>query len=133
MMTDDPAELSPLEKAVEAIERITEPLRPGVIRSILQALLAEHDAERWRPIAEAPRDGNPIWVCLHPRIYPDLRPGREDLDRWNGLQVPLRHPGIASDGFDIGWSIAAPVGHGGFPDDWIIGWREMPPLPEPPR
>lgn len=42
--------------------------------------------------------------------------------RWRGLEVPLRHPGVAEDGFDVGWNIAAPVGHGGFPDEWIAGW-----------
>lgn len=34
---------------------------------------------------------------------------------------------LADDGFDIGWSFAAPVGHGGFPDEWIVGWMPLPP------
>lgn len=83
----------------------------------------------WQPIESAPRDGTPVWVVFHPSIYPGLRPEREDLERWNGLQACLRHPGVAHDGFDIGWNMAAPVGQGGFPDAWIIGWM---PLPAPP-
>ncbi len=83
----------------------------------------------WQDISTAPKGGTAIWAVLHPSIYPTLLPGRPDLERWNGLQVPLRHPGIADDGFDVGWNIAAPVGRGGFPDEWIVGWQ---PLPAPP-
>ena len=84
----------------------------------------------WKPIESAPKDRSTIWAILHPAIYPDLCPTRDDLECWNGVQVPLRHPGLADDGFDIGWGIAAPVGHGGFPDDWIVGWQPLPPPPE---
>jgi hypothetical protein len=80
----------------------------------------------WRPISEAPKDGTVIWAVLRRDLSAD---GRDDLEVWNGRQVPLRHPGVAPDGFDYGWNIAAPVGHGGFPDRWIAGWM---PLPEPP-
>lgn len=83
----------------------------------------------WRDMSSAPRDGTAIWVALRPDIYPKLRPARDDLEPWNGLQLPMRHRGLAPDGFDIGWQVAAPVGHGGFPDEWMIGWI---PLPEPP-
>lgn len=94
----------------------------------LAAFLREA-AEGWRDIASAPKDGTIIWAKFRDDIYPTLRPERDDLTRWNGVQVPLHHPGVAADGFDIGWGVAAPVGHGGFPDEWIEGWR---PLPTPP-
>lgn len=109
--------------------------------SILEALEAAHPADHarpgregdWHPIESAPKDGTIIWAAFHPRIFPDVRPQREDLERWNGVQVPVRHPGIVPghDGqpFDMGWNVAAPVGNGGFPDEWIVGWR---PLPIPP-
>lgn len=80
----------------------------------------------WLPIETAPKDGTIIWAALRRDLSRD---GREDLARWNGVQVPLRHPGLASDGFDMGWNVAAPVGAGGFPDRWIAGWM---PLPTPP-
>jgi hypothetical protein len=85
--------------------------------------------DAWRPIAEAKKDGSIIWAVFRDDIYPTIRPGRKDLERWNGIQVSLRHPGLAEDGFDIGWSVAAPVGNGGLPDEWIAGWL---PLPAPP-
>lgn len=89
----------------------------------------------WRRIDDpehpALKDGKTIiWAALHADIYPRIEPDREDLKRWNGLQVPLRHPGLCEDGLDIGWGVAAPVGHGGLPDEWIAGYM---PLPEPPR
>lgn len=87
----------------------------------------------WQKIETAPKDLTPIWAALHPDIFPRLCPDRPDLVRWNGIQVPLRHPGVyEKDGrsWDHGWNIAAPVGNGGFPDEWIAGWM---PLPDPPN
>ena len=37
----------------------------------------------------------------------------------------MSHPGIPEDGFDIGWGVAAPVGYGGLPDDWFVGWKPI--------
>jgi hypothetical protein len=79
----------------------------------------------WQPIETAPKDGTRILVALK---NPIPRPGRDDLRPWDGLQLVVRHPGIADS--DLGWNVAAPVGHGGFPDDWMAGWM---PLPEPPK
>lgn len=87
----------------------------------------------WKPIETAPKDGTVIWAAFRSDIFPTLRPQRDDLEIWNGLQVPLRHPGLAKDGFDLGWNIAAPVGRGGFPDEWIAGWMPLPSPPEPTR
>jgi len=100
-------------------------------RDLLAALSTAGKAieDDWRTIDSAPKDGTTIWAVLRADIYPGLHPLRDDLERWNGLQLPLRHPGIAADGFDIGWNIAAPVGHGGIPDGWIAGWRSLPPAP----
>lgn len=90
-------------------------------------------AADWQPIETARKDGTPIWAALHNDIYPRVQPGRNDLEVWNGTQIPLRHPGVYEhDGetWDHGWNVAAPVGHGGIPDDWIAGWM---PLPEGPK
>ena len=78
----------------------------------------------WRPISEAPKDRTVIWAKLRDDIGIDLEEGhyKNDLARWRGLEVPIKHPGVEDDGFDIGWGIAAPVGQGGFPDNWIAGW-----------
>ena len=82
-------------------------------------------ADMWQPIATAPKDGTHILAIMK---NPIPRPNRDDLRLWDGLQVVVRHPGLC-EGFDIGWNVAAPVGHGGFPDDWFDGWM---PLSAPP-
>lgn len=91
----------------------------GLARTAIAALEA---IDGWRGIAEAKKDGKPILIKLKspiPRILERDRP-------WDGLVFVGRHPGLSDDGFDIGWNFAAPVGMGGFPDDWIEGWREIP-------
>lgn len=93
--------------------------------------LAELEAENaWRPIGEARKDRTVYWTKIHDDLYPSIRPERPDLERWNGVQIPIRHSGVADDGFDVGWTLAAPVGQGGFPDEWFVGFR---PLPSPPK
>lgn len=90
-----------------------------------QAALEAADAAAWMPMSDAPRGRTDILAKTRPDIYP------EDHIRssWNNLSVVIRHEGIINDDFDIGWSVAAPVGYGGMPDEWFVGWR---PLPKPP-
>ena len=76
----------------------------------------------WRPMAEASKDRKPILLKFVDKLEYE---GRPDLARWNGLMIVGRHPGLADDGFDIGWNFAAPVGMGGFPDEWFEGWRSL--------
>lgn len=90
---------------------------------LIAAALREQDA--WLPIETAPKDGTRILAILKNPI-PKLR---EDLRAWDGIPFVARHPGLADNGFDIGWNFAAPVGSGGFPDEWIAGWRPLPPPP----
>ena len=100
--------------------------------AILAALSsAGIDCEGWRTIESAKKDRTVIWAALHPDIYPRIEPERKDLERWNGVQICLQHPGVyEKDGraWDHGWWVAAPVGNGGIPDEWIAGWRPLPPL-----
>jgi len=79
------------------------------------------------PISEAKKDGTIIWAVLRTDIYPVLT-SREDARAWNGVQIPLKHNGLyEKDGkvYDFGWNVAAPVGHGGIPDEWIVGWCHL--------
>lgn len=88
----------------------------------------------WLPINTAQKNGKPIWAILRPDIYPAMRPTRDDLEALNGIQLPLRHPGIyEQDGetWDHGWNVAGPFGYGGIPDEWIAGWQPLPPPPAP--
>ncbi len=88
------------------------------IRFALAALPEGRDG--WLDISSAPKDGSTIWAALRSDLSEVLK---LPYDIWDGQQVPLRHPGLTD---DIGWNIAAPVGHGGFPDEWIAGWRPLP-------
>lgn len=81
------------------------------------------DQVEGKPIAAAPKDGSRILVRLK---NPLPVQGRDDLEYWHGVPFVARHPGVSEDGFDIGWGFAAPVGQGGFPDDWIECWWPLP-------
>ncbi|MFT9323550.1 MAG: hypothetical protein ABF537_05225 [Acetobacter sp.] len=76
-------------------------------------------------MSEAPKDRTPILAKMRSDIYPES----SNRSGWNGRHVVIRHEGILDDGFDMGWSVAAPVGYGGMPDEWFLGWQ---PLPAPP-
>lgn len=75
----------------------------------------------WKPMEQARKDNTAVLLLLKNPIPSD----REDLRRWDGIRFVGRHPGLADDGFDIGWNFAAPVGHGGFPDEWFVGWKPL--------
>lgn len=87
--------------------------------ALLNAEIAKH---QWKPIEEAPKDGTIIWAKFRNDIYQTICPDRKDLERWNGVQVPLKFDGMY-------WGVAAPVGMGGFPDEWIEGWVNTPEAP----
>ena len=98
--------------------------RPELMAMLNAAPRTLHD-ERvmpWRPMAVASKDRTPILLKFVDKLEYE---GRPDLARWNGLMIVGRHPGLADDGFDTGWNFAAPVGMGGFPDEWFEGWRSL--------
>lgn len=77
-----------------------------------------------RPMNEAPKDGTAILA----RIRDDLDAWRPERAPWReaGIFVVVRHPGLAEDGFDIGWNLAGPFGNGGWTDEWFTGWWPLP-------
>lgn len=115
-MSDLPSKADLIIATCQAGQAIGVHLTEGEATAILDAILPL--VMRGRPIAEAPKDKTPILA----RFKDHLRDNRPDLDPWRGITVVIRHPGVMEDGFDIGWNMAAPVGHGGFPDDWIECW-----------
>ena len=99
-------------------------------RLFTEAAACIREMVEWRPMFEAPKDRTPILA----RIYDDLFPrvvgeARDDLERWNGQRVVVHHPGLCEDGYDLGWSVSAPVGFGIGRDDWFSGWLPLPPAP----
>jgi hypothetical protein len=82
----------------------------------------------WRDISTAPKDGTRILVYLKDPLPVT---GRDDLEHWHGIPFVARHWGLTEGGFDIGWQFAAPVGQGGFPDEWMAGWMPLPAPPHP--
>jgi hypothetical protein len=94
---------------------------PENLRDAIATALREQ--ETWWPIDDpehpAPRDGTPILV----RLKDPIPNARDDLRRWDGASFVARNR-------DDLWCFAAPVGQGGFPDEWIAGWRSLPPPPQ---
>lgn len=87
------------------------------------------DADKgWQPIETAKKNGKSILL----KVRDDICAIRDNqgLKRWAGIIFVGRHPGLTDNGFDIGWNMAAPVGHGGFPDEWFEGWMPLPDKPQ---
>ena len=125
-MTDPMELVGRLEKRVAYDKAHYPPVDP----LFTEAAACIREMVEWRPMFEAPKDRTPILA----RIYDDLFPrvvgeARDDLERWNGQRVVVHHPGLCEDGYDLGWSVSAPVGFGIGRDDWFSGWLPLPPAP----
>lgn len=72
------------------------------------------------PMSSAPRDRTPILV----KFKDNLQSIRDDLEPWNNVWCVMYWP-HCDDEFKPGWSIAAPVGYGGFSDNYLLGWRSL--------
>ncbi|NSL93873.1 hypothetical protein [Acetobacter syzygii] len=92
---------------------------------MVSLILAAADAAAWRPMSEAPKDRTDILAKTRPDVFPESN----HRSGWNSRNVVIRHDGIVNDDFDMGWSVSAPVGYGGIPDDWFLGWQ---PISNPP-
>ncbi len=76
-----------------------------------------------RPMREAPKDGTPVLVKIKDDLSPwGIEPGSfGGTDRFAGLHAVMRSRGDIME-----WGFAAPVGRGGFPDEWLDGWWPLP-------
>jgi hypothetical protein len=128
-MTDSHSTAELVERTAGQLEQAYGPSTADEFRAeaaaLLDCLQQQDRLSQWQPIETAPRDGSPVILLLRDDIYPVLRPEREDLKPWNGIAAVMRSRGDVS-----AWCFAAPVGQGGFPDEWMVGWQ---PLPETPR
>lgn len=84
----------------------------------------------WNPMDSAPKNENindsfkkrsAVIVKFRDDIYPNLKPERKDLEVWNGLVAVMYYAGQYSE-----WCFAAPVGMGGFSDEYFEGWLPIP-------
>lgn len=95
----------------------------------LRAEVARLRAERGplRPMSEAPKDRTPVIARIREDlldVYPHY--GFRSGDSYPGIYVVVRHPGVVEGGFDPGWSLAGPFGHGLGEDDCFAGWLPLP-------
>jgi hypothetical protein len=89
---------------------------------------AQSQSDGWLPIETAPKDGPPVLL----KFKDDLSGFGRDLEQWQGRAFVGRHSGFTrTTNYDLGWRFAAPVGEGGFPDEWLEGWRALPAPPSP--
>jgi hypothetical protein len=85
------------------------------------------DAMWTRPADDAERDT--IWRAIEtaPRMVPVLVKLKADLPSDHAKRFQnVTFVGFRSDHDLTGWVFAAPVGCGGFPDDWMVGWAPLP-------
>ena len=82
-----------------------------------------------RPMSEAPKDRTPILARIRADLataFPHYGFTDSGASRHAGLYVVIRHPGLADDGFDVGWGLAGPFGIGLGGDEVFEGWWPLP-------
>ena len=92
------------------------------------ALGAVAGALPWRSMDSAPRDGTVIWACTRAHLREE-EAGSLFSGGWRARWVAIMHGGDHGDGFDAGWTVAAPVGQAGLPHEWFEGWMPAAPIP----
>lgn len=100
------------------------------IEALAQRAQAPDSGREWLPMHDAPRDRVPILAKVRPKL--SWEKNRPDLQGWDGIQIVVRSSGGQ---LEFEWNMAAPVGHGGFPDEWFVGWKalDLPPSAEQQR
>lgn len=96
----------------------TAPLAKEPVRMNYRPVFNGDDAVR--DMSNAPRDGTAVILKLRDDLV--ALTGREDLKPWEGV----RFVGFWSGSDMTRWMFAAPVGQGGFPDEWMEGWVKCP-------
>lgn len=84
----------------------------------------ERAAEIARPMRDAPKDGTPVLVKMKDDLSEFGVPNDGEWHRMRGflgIYAVMRSRGDPMD-----WCFAAPVGMGGFPDEWLEGWWPLP-------
>jgi hypothetical protein len=86
---------------------------------IAAAYPAEIRSASWQPMVTAPRDGTAVLLLMRgAEVLPERCKGFFDIQFVGRTRAEW--------GADWGWIFAAPVGCGGFPDQWLAGWMPLP-------
>jgi len=87
--------------------------------------------DAWLPMETSPMGtGEPVLLKFKDELSQYAGYDGARLERWQGLQFVGRSP--HKDHKRMGWQFAAPVGHGGFPNAWLDGWKPLKRLSSPP-
>jgi hypothetical protein len=78
----------------------------------------------WLDIKDARKDGTRYLVKIKDRSFL-FSVGALTSGYWADTVFVALHRGNTS-----AWQVAAPVGCGGFPDSWILGYQEIPGITE---
>lgn len=99
---------------------ITIRIPPPPTTAAIRAIAGEGEAEGWRTMETAPRDGTFILAVVAPNTT-------RFLEHHVGRVFVIRHQGKTTRDYDLGWSVYP--GYGGEIDATFSHWR---PLPAPP-
>lgn len=90
------------------------------VQIALTAIMEVSEAAGWQPMYCAPKDGTYILAVVAEND------GRH-LGHQAGRIFCIRHEGITSGGYDMGWAVYP--GLGGCRDDYFAGWLSVPTPP----
>lgn len=113
-----------LVKFIELVEDSGDTLSKSAFKEIIAKVRQHSKQSEWASMDSAPKDGTPVLLKFKDDMSQFDKTGKFRMSRWNSINFVGRNRGDV-----MLWGFAAPVGQGGFPDEWLDGWQ---PLPSPP-
>ena len=81
---------------------------------------AREKVNQWLPMSTAPKDCTRVLLKFKDDLTKYEGSIAGSLERFQGIPFVGRNRGDLME-----WAFAAPVGHGGFPDAWLEGWKPI--------